>query len=65
MAFKKLLNLSTPTEPFEAATKKYVDDVVATKKYVDDKDAAMREYVNSKREYYCGERCSRQSFTLG
>ena len=25
MAFKKLLNLSTPSEPFEAATKEYVD----------------------------------------
>ena len=27
MAFKKLLNLSTPSEPFEAATKEYVDNV--------------------------------------
>ena len=25
MAYKKLLNLSTPSEPFEAATKEYVD----------------------------------------
>ena len=25
MAFKKLLNLSTPSEPYEAATKDYVD----------------------------------------
>ena len=25
MAFKKLLNLSTPSEPYEAATKEYVD----------------------------------------
>ena len=30
MAFKKLLNLSTPSEPFEAATKKYVDDAAKT-----------------------------------
>ena len=27
MGFKKLLNLSTPSEPYEAATKEYVDDV--------------------------------------
>ena len=27
MAFKKLLNLSTPSETFEAATKTYVDNV--------------------------------------
>ena len=33
MAFKKLLKLSTPLEPFEAATKEYVDDV---KEKVDD-----------------------------
>ena len=26
MGFKKLLNLSTPSEPFDAATKKYVDE---------------------------------------
>ena len=26
MAFKKLLNLSTPSEPYEAATKEYVDE---------------------------------------
>ena len=28
MAFKKLLNLSTPSEPFEATTKKYVDNSI-------------------------------------
>ena len=28
MAFKKLLNLSTPSEPFKAVTKKYVDDSI-------------------------------------
>ena len=27
MGFKKLLNLSTPSEPYEAATKEYVDNV--------------------------------------
>ena len=32
MAFKKLLNLSTPSEPFEAATNEYVDYVVETLK---------------------------------
>ena len=30
MAFKKLLNLSTPSEPYETATKEYVDDVKKT-----------------------------------
>ena len=28
MAFKKLLNLSTPSEPFEAVTKEYVDNSI-------------------------------------
>ena len=28
MAFKKLLSLSTPSEPFEAVTKKYADDSI-------------------------------------
>ena len=28
MAFKKLLNLSTPSKPYEAATKNYVDDSI-------------------------------------
>ena len=32
MGFKKLLNLSTPSEPYEAATKEYVDDVKKKKK---------------------------------
>ena len=30
MAFKKLLNLSAPSEPYEVATKEYVDDVKKT-----------------------------------
>ena len=36
MGFKKLLNLSTPSEPYEAATKEYVDD----------KDAGIKKEVN-------------------
>ena len=37
MWFKKLLNLFAPSEPYEAATKEYVDDKDAgIKKYVDD-----------------------------
>ena len=40
MAFKKMLNLSTPSEPYEAATKDYVDKVVSDAgKYVNDKNA--------------------------
>ena len=39
MGFKKLLNLSTPLEPYEAATKEYVDDKInEVKKTVDEKD---------------------------
>ena len=49
MAFKKLLNLSTLSEPYEAATKKYVDDKDAgIKKYLDDKDVDIRKYVDDK-----------------
>ena len=36
MGFKKLLNLSTPSEPYK----------VATKEYVDDKDAALKNYID-------------------
>ena len=37
MGFKKLLNLSTPSEPYEAATKEYMDDKYAGfKKEVND-----------------------------
>ena len=47
MEFKKLLNLSTPSEPYEAATKEYVDDKDAgIKKEVDEKDAAIMKYVD-------------------
>ena len=49
MAFKKLLNLSTPSEPFEAATKNYVDNKDDDmKKYVDDKDDDMKKYVEDR-----------------
>ena len=34
MAFKKLLNLSTPSEPFEAATKEYVDNIYKTQTHI-------------------------------
>ena len=34
MAFKKLLNLSTPSEPFEAATKDYVDSIKTTHPHI-------------------------------
>ena len=44
-AFKRLLNLSTPSEPFEAATKDYVDDV---KKLVDNVSAVNKIYVDQK-----------------
>ena len=47
MGFKKLLNLSTPSKPFEAPTKEYVDDKEdAIKKEVDDKDVAIRSYMD-------------------
>ena len=37
MGFKKFLNLSTSSEPYEAATKEYVDDKDAgIKKVIDD-----------------------------
>ena len=47
MAFKKLLNLSTPSEPYEAATKKYmyVDDV---KKLVDNVRTVNKILINQK-----------------
>ena len=38
MGFKKLLNLSTPSEPFEAATKKYVDN------YFDETEEKIKNY---------------------
>ena len=50
MGFKKLLNLSMSSEPFEAATKEYVDDVAASKKYVDDKDTAIRQDLKKIRD---------------
>ena len=47
MAFKKLLNLSTTSEPFEAATKDYVDKVVNDDgKYVDHKNANIKKEVD-------------------
>ena len=39
MAFKKLLNLSTPSELYEAATKEYVD---------------QRSHIIAVLAYYCG-----------
>ena len=38
MAFKKLLNLSTPSEPYEAATKEYVDN------YFDETEEKIKNY---------------------
>ena len=38
MAFKNLLNLSTPSEPFEAATKEYVDN------YFDETEEKIKNY---------------------
>ena len=43
MRFKKLLNLSVPSEPIEAATKDYVDKVG---KYVDEKNAYIKREVD-------------------
>ena len=40
MAFKKLLNLSTPSEPFEATTKEYVDN------YFDETEEKIKNYKN-------------------
>ena len=34
MAFKKLLNLSTPSEPYEAVTKEYVDNIKTTHPHI-------------------------------
>ena len=42
MGFKKLLNLSTPSEPFDAATKKYVDNI----------KSILNESINSLSQLY-------------
>ena len=45
MAFKKMLNLSTPSEPYEAATKEYVDDVKKT----------THPHIIAVHTHYCGD----------
>ena len=48
MAFKKLLNLSTPSEPFEAATKEYVDNSIIN-------DVEKRTYLITASANYYGD----------
>ena len=55
--FQKLLNLSMPSEPFEAATKAYVDDKDASiKKEVDEviKDVDKRPHIIAVHAHYHG-----------
>ena len=51
MAFKKLLNLSTPSEPFEAGTKEYVDNTATD---VVDKAMKQRTHMIVVHSNYCG-----------
>ena len=57
MGLKKLLNLSTPSEPYEAATKEYVDDKDAgIRKVVDDvkKTFDERPHISAVHAHYHG-----------
>ena len=62
MAFKKLLNLSTPSEPFEAATKEYVDNVVESLNNIIDK----RPHIIAVHTHYYGNLIKdKYQFTFG
>ena len=52
MAFKKLLNLSTPSEPFEATTKRYVDNSIND---VVDKAMKQRTHLIAAHASYQGD----------
>ena len=56
MAFKKLMNLSTSSEPYEAATKEYVDDIKKT----------THPYIIAVHTHYSGNlRKDEYQFTFG
>ena len=56
MALKKLLNLSTPSEPYEAATKEYVDIVKKT----------THPHIIAVHRHFCGDlRKGEYQFTFG
>ena len=56
MAFKNLLNLSTPSEPYNAAAKEYVDDVKKT----------IHPHISVVHTHYCGDlRMGEYQFTFG
>ena len=56
MAFKKLLNLSTPSEPYEAATNEYEDDVKKT----------IHPHIIEVHTHYCGDLIKGEyQFTFG